>query len=367
MDFGLHVVVILAILGTVASKIDGGWDTEPNTQYHIQTDEGPERYFKYQTISGQYRKERRLQDGSVVGTYGWVDADGYLRLNDYVADSKGYRIVKNKKLFVGTQTPVSQAVSAAKYVPPIAGTAVSVSPYRSATATIVTRPPAVVAITQAPPRESSWRGSPFVYPSDTQSSPLRFPAAGSPSRSVASQFRRPQPTSTASPVADYYSVRPVDINSIAATSDGGDGDVDAQRPYRRRSSSSTAATATASTAAEQQPLYEQPLRPHTFRPAYRKVVDMSARTTPGPMAEQEQYDGVSFVRNGFKYYLPRHYHEEQSDDSGDTRAGSFGYVDPFGIRRVVYYNTAPGTGFVHRKNNRYVGLDAEPYDPRPSK
>jgi len=79
----------LAILGTVASKIDGGWDTEPNTQYHIQTDEGPERYFKYQTISGQYRKERRLQDGSVVGTYGWVDADGYLRLNDYVADSKG--------------------------------------------------------------------------------------------------------------------------------------------------------------------------------------------------------------------------------------------------------------------------------------
>lgn len=61
----------------------------PNTQYHIQTDEGPERYFKYQTISGQYRKERRLQDGTVVGTYGWVDADGYLRLNDYVADSKG--------------------------------------------------------------------------------------------------------------------------------------------------------------------------------------------------------------------------------------------------------------------------------------
>lgn len=113
----------------------------------------------------------------------------------------------------------------------------------------------------------------------------------------------------------------------------------------------------------EQPLYEQPLRPHTFRPAYRKVVDMSAQgTETKPEAE---YDGVSFVRNGFKYYLPRHYHEEQSDSTGDTRAGSFGYVDPFGIRRVVYYNTAPGTGFVHRKNNRYVGLNAEPYDPRP--
>ncbi|XP_025204292.1 uncharacterized protein LOC112601074 isoform X2 [Melanaphis sacchari] len=377
MDFGLYVVVILAILGTVASKIDGGWDTEPNTQYHIQTDEGPERYFKYQTISGQYRKERRLQDGSVVGTYGWVDADGYLRLNDYIADSKGYRIVKNKKLFVGTQTPVGQAVSVAKYAPAVAGTAVSTSPYRSATATVVNRPPAVVAITQPPPRESSWRGSPFVYPSDTQSSPLRFPAAGSPPRSVASRFRQPQPSSTPSPIAaadddDYYSVRPVDVNSIAAAGDSGDSDEDARRPpYRRRSSSSssssTAATVSASTAAERQPpLYEQPLRPHTFRPAYRKVVDLSARTTPGPLTEQAEYDGVSFVRNGFKYYLPRHYHEEQSDDAGDTRAGSFGYVDPFGIRRVVYYNTAPGTGFVHRKNNRYVGLDAEPYDPRPS-
>lgn len=85
-------------MGTVASKIDGGWDTEPNTQYHIQTDEGPERYFKYQTISGQYRKERRLQDGSVVGTYGWVDADGYLRLNDYVADSKGNKILPTRNI-----------------------------------------------------------------------------------------------------------------------------------------------------------------------------------------------------------------------------------------------------------------------------
>uniref|UniRef100_A0A2S2PPR4 Cuticle protein 6 n=1 Tax=Schizaphis graminum TaxID=13262 RepID=A0A2S2PPR4_SCHGA len=364
LTYVFYCVFQLAILGTVASKIDGGWDTEPNTQYHIQTDEGPERYFKYQTISGQYRKERRLQDGSVVGTYGWVDADGYLRLNDYVADSKGYRIVKNKKLFVGTQTPVGQAVSVAKYTAPVAGTAVSASPYRSAT--VVNRPPAVVAITPAPPRESSWRGSPFVYPSDTQSSPLRFPAAGSPPRSVASQFRRPQPTSTPSPAAEYYSVRPVDVNSIVATGDSGDGDEDAQRPYRRRSSSSTTATVSGSTAAEHQPLYEQPLRPHTFRPAYRKVVDLSAGTTPGPLTEQSEYDGVSFVRNGFKYYLPRHYHEEQSDDAGDTRAGSFGYVDPFGIRRVVYYNTAPGTGFVHRKNNRYVGLDAEPYDPRPS-
>lgn len=264
--------------------------------------------------------------------------------------------MKNKKLFVGNQAPVGQAVSAAKYVPAVAGTAVSASPYRSAASTVAR--PVEVAITQAPPRQSSWRGSPFIYPSDSQSSPLQFPQSSSPSSTVSpsqrSQFRRPQrPSSTASPI-DYYSVRPIDVNSIAATAED-----DSRQPYRRRSSSTPAVTVVTA----EQPLYEQPLRPHTFRPAYRKVVDMSAQgTETKPEAE---YDGVSFVRNGFKYYLPRHYHEEQSDSTGDTRAGSFGYVDPFGIRRVVYYNTAPGTGFVHRKNNRYVGLNAEPYDPRP--
>jgi len=170
-----------------------------------------------------------------------------------------------------------------------------------------------------------------------------------------------RPSSTATPPADYYSVRPVDVNSIAADDDDADdgGDSSRHQPYRRRLSSSSAAAA-----AEQSPRYEQSaVQPHTFRPAYRKVVDMSAQ---GSEPEAQGYDGVSFVRNGFRYYLPRHYHEEQSDGRGDTRAGSYGYVDPFGIRRVVYYNTAPGTGFVHRKNNRYVGLDAEPYDPRPA-
>lgn len=54
------------------------WETPSPHQYHIQTDEGPERYFRYQTDSGQYRKEKRLEDGTVVGTYAWIDADGML-------------------------------------------------------------------------------------------------------------------------------------------------------------------------------------------------------------------------------------------------------------------------------------------------
>lgn len=70
------------------------------------------------------------------------------------------------------------------------------------------------------------------------------------------------------------------------------------------------------------------------------------------------------TKNGFQYYLPKQYHEEETKDLND-RIGSFGYIDPFGIRRVIYYNTAPGEGFQIRKNNRYVGHDATPYDPRP--
>jgi hypothetical protein len=75
------------------------------------------------------------------------------------------------------------------------------------------------------------------------------------------------------------------------------------------------------------------------------------------------YDGVSATNNGFRYFLPRQYHEETNAGLG-RRDGSFGYIDPFGIRRVVYYNAGPD-GFVHRKNNRYVGFNATPYDPRP--
>lgn len=234
--------------------------------------------------------------------------------------------MKNKKLYVGTQTPVGQAVSEAKYAAPaaaIAGTAVDAG---------TTAP--------APAVHSSWRGSPFVYPSDSQSAPLLFPSS-----TAAPQSRRPPPASRYRGAAAQGRhqpayrppVRPADVNSIAAA----DGDGSA---YRRRQSAAPSSTPA-----------PEPLRPHTFRPAYRKVVDDGAPAG---------YDGVSFVRNGFRYYLPRHYHEERTDGDG-ARTGSFGYVDPFGIRRVVYYDSAPGAGFAHRKNNRYVGLDAEPYDPRP--
>lgn len=76
-------------------------------------------------------------------------------------------------------------------------------------------------------------------------------------------------------------------------------------------------------------------------------------------------NGIVGTPNGFGYYLPRHYHEETyREANANNRDGSFGYVDPFGIRRVVYYRASPDGGFKVRKNNRYVGFNAKPYDSK---
>jgi len=74
-------------------------------QYHIQTDQGADRFFRFQTASGQYRKEVRHEDGTQEGTYGWVDPNGVLRLFDYVADNLGYRIVQESLFNVGPANP----------------------------------------------------------------------------------------------------------------------------------------------------------------------------------------------------------------------------------------------------------------------
>lgn len=55
----------------LAAVVGGIWGSQAPSanQYHIQTDEGPERYFRFQTDSGQFRKEKRLQDGTVIGEW----------------------------------------------------------------------------------------------------------------------------------------------------------------------------------------------------------------------------------------------------------------------------------------------------------
>jgi hypothetical protein len=86
--------------------------TDFSAQYHIQTDLGDDRFFRFQTHTGQYRKEKVNPDGSVEGTYGWVDPNGILRLFEYVADSQGYRIEKESLYNVGA--PSSSGVIATR-------------------------------------------------------------------------------------------------------------------------------------------------------------------------------------------------------------------------------------------------------------
>ncbi|BES93236.1 Insect cuticle protein [Nesidiocoris tenuis] len=348
------IVFVCSVCGTSA-KI-GGWDTSPNAQYHIQTDEGPERYFKYQTVSGQYRKEKRLQDGTVVGSYGWVDANGYLRLRDYIADDKGYRIVRTKLVKVGVDTPIDNAITIAKKTPANAGVnevaPVSLSSYSNEKHVYesTTRAPISYGdyVKQTTPTPISYDD----YVQRTTPAPISYD----------NYVKRttPAPISYDDYVKQSTTPRPISLSDYLREKQTVTPNVEV---VHRGYPSTTAAPST--TTAEY-------VRPVTFRPYYgspnslvvlNKKPAYEARYEPAGSSLSTRYDGVSFTHNGFRYYLPRQYHEEETLP-GDQRTGSFGYIDPFGIRRVVYYNTSPGSGFVHRKNNRYVGFQSTPYDPR---
>ena len=98
------MVLIVALCQIVACRAQEPFSNEFPSQYHIQTDQGPSRFFRFQTTTGQFRKERRNPDGSVVGSYGWVDPNNVLRLFDYISDAGGYRIEKQRLFKVRKQT-----------------------------------------------------------------------------------------------------------------------------------------------------------------------------------------------------------------------------------------------------------------------
>lgn len=347
---------------------NSGWDESPETQYHIQTDEGPERYFRYQTMSGQYRKEKRLEDGTVIGTYGWVDANGVLRMRDYIADNQGYRILKTKNVFVGKDRAIGQAVSAAKNAPAEAGILVKSKKPETKITPIYNRPPAV-AVYSTPAPSTYVDVTPRVTPIAVYSTPKpHVPYVQISHNSLPSSTIEPPtyavtdkptsvylPSSTPSYISSTYSTTPSPIAPIASN----DLDYTPESSYKRPQ-------------INYQSKYSNP---YVYQNGPTYPIDRNGNTYNGYTGNQNQigngydnqypyYDGVAVTNDGFRYYLPKQYHEEQTLP-GDQRSGSFGYVDPFGIRRVVYYNAAPGTGFQHRKNNRYVGFDATPYDPRP--
>lgn len=382
------------------------WETPSPHQYHIQTDEGPERYFRYQTDSGQYRKEKRLEDGTIIGTYAWIDADGILRQNDYISDKAGYRILKSKNVFVGRNINVGDAVKAAKKYPASAGTLVK-SHQRPINTVSYNAPPPTVLTSYVP----------STTPANFYSTTTIKPYVGISQNTFVSSTPVYSSTSTEAPI--------VEITPHSYISSTGNPDLLLQPIANISSDGSYVPSAVSTTpsfydstpssvqyiprepSTTPPPIQYVPTVPpegylSTPKPNYDQVpqiysteVDQNSLDYNNPYVHQRgqgyrfqngptypldqngrpysgndydgqhsSYDGVSVTNDGFRYYIPRAYHEEQTLP-GDTRSGSFGYIDPFGIRRVIYYNAAPGTGFQHRKNNRYVGFQATPYDPRP--
>ncbi|KAL0105179.1 hypothetical protein PUN28_016671 [Cardiocondyla obscurior] len=309
-------LLTVSTLSLTADEIEAqksGWNLNPNTQYHIQTDEGPERFFRFQTSNGQYRKEKRLADGTVIGTEGWLDPLGYLRLKDYIADHEGFRILKSKMVYVGKDRPIQDAIAETKKVPAQTG--------------ILARP-------RRPP-------NPFRRPDSNAIVPLS-------SNDITSGYYTPT-TIRPRPISrnNYYSSR-------AGYSSPGLQSLEAYpRPQAAYYRGSPARPLTQILEAP----YDPALKSSSVRPSYQSI----SRSDPNSFPP---YDGTHTTANGFQYYLRRQYHEEEREPDGNV--GSFGYIDPFGIRRVIYYKTDPFTGgFLHKKNNRYVGFNATPYDPLP--
>lgn len=360
------------------------YDTPSNPQYHIQTDEGPERYFRYQTLSGQYRKEKRLEDGTVIGSYAWIDDDGILRQRDYVADHLGYRITKSKNLYVGRNIPVGDAVKAAKKYPSSAGTLVptnSVPPYRVTTP----QPPSSVSSTATPcasciispttykPDVSHFGSSPNIGP-HVEISHNALPS--STVLSLVSPTEKPLveitpggfQVSTATPEVETSTGLPLEyLKNVQAINNLQYHETSTQRPsYTETDQNSVEYNPYVNPLGQNVffqngPTYPIDKQGHTYRGTKKYA---QARIGTGYDKQFPEYDGVSVTNDGFRYYIPRAYHEEETGP-GNEKTGSFGYIDPFGIRRVIYYNAKPGEGFQHRKNNRYVGFRATPYDPNP--
>lgn len=403
-----HIAAILAviILPPSVRTSNDGWSDPSKAQYHIQTDEGPERYFRYQTISGQYRKEKRLEDGTVIGTYGWVDDDGIFRMRDYIADNAGYRILKTKNVFVGRNRPVSQALSIAKQAPAEAGTLVDAgrSPVVKTTPppfvsspkvnflpagfSVTNHQPAVFKFTEytVPQTTPSYVvNSPSAYGSHTPDVELSLNSIPSSTESPLVSSTIPHTSTTSAP--PVVSTTPQTIYIPSTTPEPSTRYHSPSIQYVQSTPKYELVTspppAPISSNAIDSPFYSSNpqyehytdnhrfMNPYVYQNGPTYPIDKNGHTYNGHSnslgtgynPQFALYDGVSVTNDGFRYYIPKQYHEEQNLP-GNEKSGSFGYIDPFGIRRVIYYN-AGADGFKHRKNNRYVGFDATPYDPRP--
>ena len=329
----------LAEVGSIGSHMSTTTEFTP-TQYHIQTDEGDRRFFKYQTWGGQIRKENRLDDGTVIGSYGWVDANGLLRLYDYIADDKGYRIVKTRFVEVGKQDSIDGAK------------------IEEALSVQTTQIPPVVFVKKLKNKNKDAIDNSI---SDNLFSNRKFelPLATSQVDIAASSSRLQRKISSQDGSSVTVNVQPIfDLEPF---------------PEIERTNPSPQISLTT------EPLVA---RGEGSRTVYNPITETEVNEneenvatnilTPREVARSRSEDGRSMfvVKRRRPHSLPqpytgsvmldyqtrRAYHLEQQSRDG-RRNGEYGYIDPIGVRRVVKYATGPHGEIVKQKENDFVGKE----------
>ncbi|XP_026328983.1 uncharacterized protein LOC113236968 [Hyposmocoma kahamanoa] len=126
----LEFLMILFIVSTCQARVINGLRqaklslTDPMPYYYINNIDGhPGTYsFGYDisdpsTGNTQFRTEERYPNGTVAGSYGYVDAWGTPQRYRYIADARGYRITKERpfKPYIPpstiTQIPVDSSIT----------------------------------------------------------------------------------------------------------------------------------------------------------------------------------------------------------------------------------------------------------------
>ena len=345
---------MLQLLLTIAGGVSGSADahaqrTELNEvdvdgeefspdQYHIQTDEGDERFFKYQTWGGQFRKENRLEDGAVVGSYGWVDANNMLRVYDYIADAKGYRIVRTRAIKLGRKRKRKK-----KLLDHRGGVDDNViEPLK------VARPP----VTRPPPATTFGPG-----PAPTRHPRLQRRIGGGKTVAVQPLFDfTPAEREDDGPFIDNAPLRETEFGGKFKLKARGEGSrtrydpragrVRIPRPERQRSGGAGGGRVVHFPSGPGV-VRGGPVAGRTVRRNGRRFKVVKRRRKPDPALAQ---------RNSvIDYQTGKAFHRESEPGPDGRRRGEYGYIDPFGIRRVVPYETGPGGELERGKENDFVG------------
>lgn len=327
-------------------------ETTPN-QYHIQTDDGSNRFFKYQTLGGQFRKETRLDDGTVVGTYGWVDANDVLRLWDYVADNKGYRVVNTRSFKVGKdkQTKLENLGGGKPHQPTKAPFKPTLIPTRAG--------PLVVPFQKVRPLDNSFQKEREILTNEITAPPTRHPR-------LQRRIESPSGNSLTNVVPLFDLGPPLPLPTTPRPRPPPPQQQPISRQTQRKHKKRVRIGPPRPRGSDRQPrLKKVPKRgrghPNSIRSGGReKKIRGRGNNSKGRffVVKRRRKPKKALVDDNdttVNYQTDKFFHKEKVFRDLH-RMGEYGYIDPLGIRRVVTYSTGPGDNGIEReKENDFVG------------